>query len=203
MALNANALTTLATAKSHLSISPNDTAQDARVELFINAASQRIESITDRLLLDQGPIVEFQHGRRENILLLRQFPILTVTELWVDSTHLFTDPLKLIPATDYGIGDDLNSIVYYERVFPNGYQNIQVKYTAGYVAVPSDLELACLWLVEWFYLHRGRQDMGRTTASKGDESVGILASMPPMIQEILLHYKRTEMPLLNAPIRNL
>jgi len=58
-------------------------------------------------------------------------------------------------------------------------------------------------MVEWFYRHRERGDMGRTSKTKGDETVGILAEMPPMIKEALLEYKRTDLPLLDRPISNL
>lgn len=203
MALKPNALTTLAAAKSHLSVNGSDTTQDNRIELFINAASERIERFTDRKLVSQGPIAEIQHGRRSNILLLRQWPIIAVSELKVDYSAAFTDPLTIIPVTDYTISDDSTSLLYINQIFPVGFNNIKVTYTAGYTTVPSDLELACLWLTEWYYLHRTRGDMGRTTASKGDESVGVLSDMPPMIEEILIDYKRSEFAALNAPVRNI
>lgn len=203
MALKPNALTTLAVAKSHLSVNSSDTAQDNRIELFINAASERIERFTDRKLVSQGSIAEIQHGRRANILLLKQWPIIAVSELKVDHSATFTDPLTIVPVTDYTISDDSTSLLYINQVFPVGFNNIKVTYTAGYTTVPSDLELACLWLTEWYYLHRTRGDMGRTTASKGDESVGVLSDMPPMIEEILIDYKRSEFAALNAPVRNI
>jgi len=202
MALKPNALTTLAVAKSHLSINSSDTAQDARLELFINSASERIERFTDRVLKSQGAITELQHGRRENILLLKQWPIIAVSQLNIDSTALFTDPATIVPPTDYMITDEGSCLLYISRHFPSGFNNIKILYTAGYTTVPSDLEVACLWLVEWYYLHRTRGDMGRTTASKGAESVAVLAEMPKMIREILIDYKRSEFAASNSPVRN-
>jgi uncharacterized phiE125 gp8 family phage protein len=203
MSLKPNALTTLATAKSHLSISPSDALQDVRIELMINAASEKIERYTNRTLVSQGTISDLQHGRRENILLLKQWPIIAISEVSLDYTAAHTDPLNVLPATDYTISDDRNCVLLINRTFPVGFNNIKVSYTAGYVTVPSDLELACLWLVEWYYLMRTRGDMGRTSASKGGESVGVLDKMPPMIAEMLEFYKRSEFAATNSPTRNL
>jgi len=203
MAINPNALTTLVNAKSHLSIKPDDNTMNTRVELFINAASQRIETYTARKLVDQGTITELQHGRSTNLILLKEFPVIAITELRIDDgTHLFTAAETLVAATQYSVGDDRNCLIANTGIFPNGYNNVRVQYRAGYVTVPADLELACLWFVEWFYRHRDRADMGRTTSSKGDESVGILDAAPRMIMEILGDYKRTEMAFTSAPTRN-
>lgn len=202
MSLKPNALTTLATAKSHLSISPSDALQDVRVELMINAASEKIERYTNRTLVSQGTIEELQHGRRENILLLKQWPIIAVSELSIDYTASHTSPSNVVAASEYTISDDKNSILLINSTFPVGFNNIKVSYTAGYVTVPSDLELAVLWLVEWYYLMRTRGDMGRKTISKGGESVGVLDAMPEMIAEMLEFYKRTEFAAINTPIRN-
>lgn len=202
MALNLNALCTLAQAKAHLGIPVGEVLSDARLELFINAASARIETYCDRKIVDQGPIVELQHGRRSNILLPREFPILTVTEIAIDSEALFIDASTILNPTDYQIADNKTSLVLLRRHAPNGYNNVRVTYTAGYTVAPSDLTLACIWMLEWFELNRNRKDMGRSGAGKGDENYTVLTAMPKMIEEILEDYKRTEMPLLNSPVNN-
>jgi uncharacterized phiE125 gp8 family phage protein len=206
MPLITEALTSLATARSHLSIPASDTSQNARLELLINAATQRLETMTDRALKERLH-VELRSGRRTNILMLKQWPVTNVTGLYFDDQSLFGPETAKSPSS-YVIGDEGHSLILKSDFFPNGFHNIKVEYTAGYNAnahagVLAELELACLWLVEWFYRHRERGDMGRTSKSKGDESVGILAEMPTMIQEIILDHKRTEAPLLDRPLVNL
>jgi len=206
MTLIARALTTLANAKQFLDIAPSNVSQDVRLELFINAATSRLESITDRSL-KASTVIDLQHGGRQNILLLRQFPINSITELRVDSTRVFTDPSTLIDPAKYVIGDD-NSSILYDGYFPKGLGNIKVEYVAGYNSTDhagelSELELCCLWLVEWFYRHRDRQDMGRGSKSKGDESVSILTEMPPMIAQLISSYTRMEAPIANMLTGNL
>lgn len=206
MALSPYALTSLAVAKSHLNISSGDTSQDARLELLINAAAQRMESMTDRALKSRSH-VELRSGRRSNIITLRQWPITLVTQINVDSSSKFQSDTVIDPS-DYAICDDENSVGLLNDYFATGYNNVRVSYVAGYNSMDhigqlADLEVVNLWLVEWFYRHRERGDMGRTSKSKGDEAVGILAEMPPMIKEALLEYKRTDLPLVDRPIANL
>lgn len=206
MALIARALTTVAQAKQHLNIGPSDTSQDSRLELYINAATSRIESITDRVLKESS-LVELQHGGRQDILLLRQYPINAVSEVRIDSTKAFTDPNTIIAPDQYIIGDDGNTLAF-KFFLPRGTNNIRITYTAGYNSTDhagnlAELEICCLWLVEWFYRHRERGDMGRTNKSKNGESVGILAEMPVMIEQIINSYTRVEAPIANVLTGNI
>jgi len=206
MALISNALTSIETVKSHLAISATDTSQNSRLELLINAASQRLDTMCNRALKERQHI-EYRSGRRSNILTLREWPITLVTELNVDSSSQF-GPTTVIDNSLYTVGDDNNSIILLGEYFASGFHNIKVSYTAGYNATlhpghMAELELACLWLIEWFYKHRERGDMGRTSKSKGDESVGILAQMPPMIREIVQDHQRLEIPMVDRPVGNL
>lgn len=203
MALNDNALTTLANVKSHLGMDQSYQTEDARLELFINAASSRIERFCDRKFQMQTH-TEYFHGRRQNILMPRQWPLVSVTELKIacDRDWDNTDPED---EENYSIDDDANTVGY-DYIFPTGRQNIRLIYTAGYSNVSgqaSDLELACIWFVEWFYRHRDREDMGMSTMTKNDESVGVLSIAPPMIMELINPYKRVEMPDTYSPVRNM
>lgn len=206
MALTPYALTSLEMARSHLNISATDTTQTARLELFINAATARIESMTDRLLKERT-ITEVRSGRRNNIIVLRQWPVTAITSLKVDADSVFGSDTALDPA-DYQIADEQTAVQIKGQVFSSGTNNIQIVYTAGYNATDhlgqlADLEIATLWMVEWFYRHRERGDMGRSSKSKGDESVGILIDMPPMIRDLIHDYKRLDVPLSDRPIENL
>lgn len=200
MALNANALTTLAFAKTYLKIPALETSQDSIVEFWINTSSQEIESSTNRKLKSQS-ITEYQHGRNGNIILLKEWPITSVTSLYIDSSADFGSD-TLIDSDGYRISDDLNSIVLLNQMFPNGFNNIKIVYTAGYSSVPSDLENACLWLVSYYHKMRETGDIGRTSKGKGDESTTILQNAPQNVKDAINRYKRMEIPNLNAPVRN-
>jgi hypothetical protein len=201
MALNANSLTTLAFAKTYLKIPALETSQDALVEFWINVASQRIETETDRKLKAQA-ITEYRDGSGKNILVLKEFPINSITSLNIDTGGLFTDPSTLIPATDYRIADEGNSIVLLNQLFPKAYYAIKIVYNAGFTPVPSDLENACLWIVSYYHKMRDAGDIGRTAKGKGDESVTILQDMPKDIKDVIAAYKRFEVALTQSPIYN-
>jgi uncharacterized phiE125 gp8 family phage protein len=206
MALSPWALTSIATAKAHLNIGTNDSSQNARLELLINSASQRLESMTNRKLLERTH-TEYRSGKKSNSIILKEWPVSSITELCQDSESVFAPSTVMDPAS-YAIDNDKNSILLLKTVFFSGIRNIKVTYVAGYNSTDhagnlSELELACLWMVEWFYRHRERQDMGRTQKSKGDESVGILAEMPTMIKEIVMDYKRFELPTSDRMIEQL
>ncbi len=196
------ALITLATAKSHLNIPTATTSEDVRVQLFIDAASARISKYCERIFEQTTQTGELHSGRRQNVLLPNQYPVISVSALRISAARDWLSADSLVPASQYVISN-FGQTITYDGYFPNGSNNVFLTYVAGYATIPADLQLACLWAVEWYYRHRTREDMGKTTTSKGDESIGILAEMPPMIKEILLDYKRTEMPNSYTGVDNL
>lgn len=193
-------LSTLAKLKSHLDINTSNVSEDARLNIFLNASSTAIESYCDRKF-EQASKTEYHHGRRMNFIMPREWPIVSIASIHVDNDRVFGSS-TLIDPSEYFVSDRENTILYKSH-WPQGYSNIKLVYTYGYATVPGDVELACLWAAEWFYKHRERKDMGRTSVGKGDESVGILASMPPMILQLIHPYKRIEVPDLNSPVSNL
>jgi uncharacterized phiE125 gp8 family phage protein len=201
VALNANALTTLAMAKSFLKVPAGDATQDSIIELCINSASAYLQGATDRKLKSQA-YTELRHGSNNNIILLRNYPVTLISEIAIDCESQFTDPNTIISTDRYIICDDSNSVLYINSLFPSGYNNIRIKYTAGYIDVPTDLEMACLWLVHFYYRIRENQDIGRTSKSKMDESISILQDAPQDVKDTIARYRRFEMPLIDSPIMN-
>jgi len=201
MALNANALVTLALAKSYLKIPALETSQDSIVEFFINAASDYIESEIDRKIKSQT-ITEYQHGRASNILVLKQYPVTAISSFATDSAGKFTGSETIVDPAEYTIGDDGNSLISLGSFFPKGYNNLKIVYTAGYATVPSDIQNACLWLVVYYHKMRENGDIGRTSKGKGDESVNILQEAPMEVKNMFSRYRRLDVPLSNAMTRN-
>jgi uncharacterized phiE125 gp8 family phage protein len=191
MALNANALTTLAQAKSYLKIPSGVTSDDALVELFINAASADLERDCDRLFKAQT-ITEYQDGKGHNAILLREWPLNSITEVRVDAGSDFTDADTLLDADEYRIHDEENALIRVNALWPKGYRNIKIIYNAGFATIPADLEHAVLWIVTWYYKIRNAEDIGRSTKSKEGETVSYSQEMPKHILNIVDKYKRCE-----------
>jgi uncharacterized phiE125 gp8 family phage protein len=190
MALNANALVTLAQGKTYLKIPALDLTQDSMVEFFINASSDYIESETDRMLKSQSH-TEYHDGKKSNILVLREFPVTAIASVKLDNTGKFSGSETLVDPENYTIGDEGNSL-YYRGYLPSGYRNIQVIYTAGLTTIPADLQNACLWAMTYYYQMRENRDIGRSAKGKGDESVSILQEMPPEVKNVVARFTRFE-----------
>lgn len=182
------ALATLADCKSQLDINPSNTAQDARLTLYINAASQAIETYCGRQFSLNAARTEFHDGDASNVIVSHHWPINSISEVWIDTDRLFVDTAKQLASTDYTQQGE-NRITVINRILPKSTACIKLVYSSGYATIPADLNLACIWFVEWFYFHRNRQDMGRTNANKGDESIGILSEAPKMIMQLIAPYK--------------
>ena len=187
------ALATLNQLKTQLGFKTSDTQYDPKLQLFLDAASQWVETYCDRIF-SEDTYTELFHGNNSNAIHPRQYPITAVTELRVDNARAWSDPNTLIDSASYGIDSSGVAVFYYDATFPSGYNNVRAIYTAGYATIPSDIQMAVIWTGEWFYHHNNRGDSGRTSKSKGGENAAMLADVPPMIKTILQKYKRLELP---------
>lgn len=198
--LNQNALTTLEMAKSQLKIPTLETTMDDIITFWINVASDRFESETSRKIKKQEH-AEIHHGRGNNILMLREWPIAATpaARLFIDGGSEFNADSE-IDASDFRIADNDNSIVLIGSLFPKGYNNVKAIYTAGYEVVPSDIENAVLWMVSYYRSMRDAGDIGRQSKSKGGESTSFLQSLPQEIMDVISKYKRIEAPSIWASL---
>jgi len=90
---------------------------------------------------------------------------------------------------------DENGRLYLPTGFPPGIQNIVVKYTAGYVTTPADLEQICIDLVNIYY--RGRKkDLTIKAERLGDHAItfagegGGMMRIPDHIAQRLAPYRK-------------
>lgn len=195
------ALVSFDLAKAFLKIPDPATGDDELVKFWINSATDELERECDRQLASRLVTNEYQDGRGQNIILLRQFPVTAISELRIDGKSEFTDASTLIPATDYALTDDAQSVVFKRGYFPKGYRNIRVTYTAGYTTIPADLMNATLWLVHWYHHIRNAADIGRVSKSKEGETVSWSQKAPDYVKDTIARYKRTEF-VSNAPVQN-
>jgi hypothetical protein len=206
MALTAQALTKLETAKQHLidkdALPPN--AHDALLELLIEGYSAAIDRHTGRTLARATYTNEKYVGNGRQWLKLRHWPIVSVASVTVDGSALLS--------TDYDISAD-DGMLFRENGWTGGAialggllddphpagvrYNIQVTYTAGYVTpnqaaeptpvrtLPFDLELAVVKLVTAEYKLRDKQGLG--THTQGDMSM-VFDRLPKDIMSLLDKY---------------
>lgn len=187
MSLNANALVTLADAKSELDISAN--TEDSRVEGFINAASAAIEAACTRKL-KQATYTDYFDGSGHAYLKGYEFPITSITSANMDDAWTFgvgTD----IPTSGLKVLRDIYVVrraAFWSAKAP---LNIKLVYVAGYATVPNDLQQACLELVKLLYHGRNERRTGIAAKSKLGENVSYQTDkLPPLIESLINPYKR-------------
>lgn len=204
MALNTNALVSLATAKTHLGIPALDTTQDARIEMLINTASQLIADYTDRVLVYSSYDVR-RDGRRADRLVLPEWPVVAITAVYDDPAWDFSTQ-TLIDVTEYGVEEESVLVLKNGRKFQRANRNVKVEYTAGYqlitggpgLPIPSTLSYACLMVVDWLDLIKSDRRLGVTSKGKNGESISFSDQLPPQITAMLADFVRAEIPLLDA-----
>lgn len=194
-------LTSLATVKDHLGIPTLNTDQDTRLERLISSASRKIMNFCDRKFV-QETHTEYQHGRRSNSLVLKQWPADKPTELNIDPESTFGVDTQ-VDTTEYEVLHDSILILLNGQKFPKGTRNIKIVYQASYATIPEDLDEACVHQVEYMYNLTADRRLGQITKSKSGVSVTyVQEGMPQIVTDALMPYKRHEFPTANAPVEN-
>lgn len=189
MALKANALVSLATVKDHLDIPVGNTDQDSRLERMIDSASNLIERYVDRSLVKQS-YTERQNGTGTKTLMLRNYPADKPTSLHIGENGVF-EATHLIDTADYSLfGTD--EIVLHTGLFTRGTNNIKIIYEAGFSPMESDLENACIELVEFLYERKSDRRVGLKAKSKNGETISFVQGIPEFIANELEPYVRFE-----------
>lgn len=212
MALNSNALVTLATAKGFLSIADNSI--DAEIERLINTTSQSIERITARILVN-ATHTEYHNGRRTNLLQTRQWPITGGPSTNGKPQIFFDDDgsgeftaITEVDDSEYWVHEMQTQIIRRNGNWPKGYRNIKIIYTAGYgvggdsASMPSDLENACLQYIAWEFRQNNDRRIGVDTKTKLGETVRYTQGVPQFIRELLDPFIRHEFSGMQVPVRN-
>lgn len=145
---------TLAELKSYLGIASNDTSQDARLQLIVDAVNEQIEATTLRNWGNDKTRTEV-HDYRDSIFLQRMgVKSITSVRLYQTGTEEQSDPLDGDSYTwnkygrltlDQNYGDDYNR---------GDYNGVTVVYVYGKESgevAPADLKLAALDQAREFY----------------------------------------------------
>ena len=142
-------LTTIAAVKQYLKVDQaEDPAKyDAELTRLISSVSQQARTATGRALdVPAAQRVETRDGDGRCVLLLAEYPVTAIASVTVDGTAIPVRPSAT--ESGYVIGDaEIGKLVLVGYSFTRGVQNVIVTYTAGYAAIPQDLEQAVIELV--------------------------------------------------------
>lgn len=165
-------LTTRANVKEALGYDSN-TNYDDLLDNLIARASVMIESRLGRSVV-QASYTEYVDGDGSEYLNLRQGPVISVTGLAYathDSSGITTTSVDAGTYITYGneadwlMGGFLRSN---GGCFNRGRKNYEVKYSAGWAAVPYDIEQLAIDVVTWLF--NQRKDAGNDSRTVGDGS---------------------------------
>jgi len=176
-------LTTLANLKAWLGLTSE--TGDAQLERLITSVSQMMLGVMERTSILSATCVETRNGTGTKRLVLANGPVTAIATLTVDG--------RTIPAStsvsDSGYVMTETSVLLRSGVFPEGIGNIEITYTAGYAAVPADLEQACLDICALAWKERDR--IGHVSKSLDGETVTfMIKDMPDRARTILREYRK-------------
>jgi hypothetical protein len=208
MAINSNALATLADAKSFLGIT--GITYDTEIERLINVSSQNIERECRRVLVTETH-TEYHDGRRSNLLQPRNWPITGGGSTNGKPEVFFDDGTGSFPAStaiedsEYWSHELDTQLLRVGANWPLGIRNIKIVYISGLgVAgtMPSDLEDACMQYVGWLYRINNDRRLGVDSKTKLGETVRYTQGVPQFIMDLIQPYMKQEFPVSTHPVRN-
>lgn len=101
-------------------------------------------------------LAEYTGNNRKN-LLLRQYPINSITTITLDGTTLFPSGSSTLASLGFFISQDIIGALFYDNVWtrdlPN---NINITYNAGFSQIPSDLKFAAVYLAARMWERKGK-----------------------------------------------
>lgn len=192
MAIDSNiALIDVANAKTQLKITTSD--EDTILADLINQASAAANKYCGRHLM-QKSYVEYYNGNGGIELILKNFPVVSVTDLYVadanrtfDSTSLITIASDLLVKKEVGILELWNN----GGTFLKGNSNIKVSYSAGWslATVPYDLQLAVRKWVAQQYMKYSKKRYEVQSETIGQNTVTYMDKEIPLeVEGILRRY---------------
>jgi uncharacterized phiE125 gp8 family phage protein len=187
VATAATTLFGLTVVKNYLGVT--DTTNDTLITQIADAVSARIESKTGRIFVTRTVTAEKHDGNGTMQLMLRKFPVGTVSALTVTSTPGGT-AVSYTSGTDFDLDTFAGRIQMRNDPFFAGFQNVSVTYTAGFgaqdnAALPQDVYEAGLEYCKAVYDEKTTGTIAATSVSMGGTSFMLKPGMPWHITEAL------------------
>lgn len=108
-------------------------------------------------------------GNNRKILLLRQYPINSVSLITIDGTTIYPDGSNTLADLGLYIDNEISGGLFYDNIWtadtPN---NITITYNAGYSIIPFDIEWAVISMIGRIFRQKGNE--GLKSEKLGDYS---------------------------------
>lgn len=186
--LTADALVTWDVLRTYLGEGHDYLGDDDRVwaEGLINAASERANMISGRKLASRAATVKLD-GTGGDVLLLPEYPVTAIAEVKLDTARAFgTD--TVLDADDYVLYED--GRLYFPSGLPSARQCVQITYTAGYVTVPPDLQLAVVECVAYGWKRFRSRAIGTSSITADGVTTQYEIDIPMPARRVFESYRR-------------
>jgi hypothetical protein len=196
------ALTNRNAVKAQAGISSSDTSRDTQIDLLISGVTSLVKQQLNRDI-EAADYTEYYSGDNSPFLLLRQFPVNSITAIYYDNAAYFGDApgafdtsTLLTSGVDYSLMDGLNgkggqgivrrvgSIWYgrpsrrvgtVENLQPIDMGNIKVVYNAGYTIIPAAILMGVNMLISQLVM---QASAGGGASSMSYEDAGVTFLTP-------------------------
>jgi hypothetical protein len=195
MSLQENALTTVEEVLAHLDLSIETVTEleYAKIEAFVNATSEKIETYCNRSFRLQEH-VDILDGKNITYLLLKEYPVEEISEVIEDELTLEADDYELVAKS---------GMLFKSTGWVAGERTVRVTYTAGYVmpgddgetTLPGALGIACILFVKALYneldakMSEKFSDYSVSYARQFTDAFSKAIPLPPVVQMMVSAYK--------------
>lgn len=184
-------LTDLATVKAWIPVT--NTNDDALLTALVTQVSTFIQSWLNRTIAQQ-PYSETRNGQQMQQMMLKNYPIASISSLTVDGIAIPARP-ALGPGMSTGVGgytfDDQAIYLSGCYWFTRGFQNVQIAYVGGYATTPADIQQAAnITVADWYRNTRGARIGINSEGIEGQTISYLKEALPEVVQTILQQYRR-------------
>jgi uncharacterized phiE125 gp8 family phage protein len=167
--------------------------EDALLDSICDRTNALIKSYIGRNLVSQT-YTEYYDGNGSAKLLLRNYPVVSLTSLHVDTLRAFGSVSEIVIADNVLLENNAGIIRLWNQggVFLRGRANVKVVYVAGYATMPYDLVDAAILIASHSYKrHYQDQRIGLQSETIGDRTMTYSSeAIPAKAKLILDKYKR-------------
>ncbi len=197
MSLNTYALAETADLKGYIDL--QGAGENKLLENALNTASEIVEGYLRRQIVTRGALTEYHTFQTtESELLLLEWPILTVTNVYEDETRAYSTALSV--NSDYLVSKPRGILIRIGGAnsglepWEIGFRAIKIEYTAGYAIadVPWDIKDAVLWTAAHLYQESKRKgwDVNTQTDGLGTVTRFTLSRLPDYMKAQLANHRR-------------
>lgn len=187
MAASPGDLVTIDKVKSYLDQAGGAVDMDPKIEGLITQESAEItRKVGNTRLLPVTRTSLALNGNGRDRIMLPDLPVSDVTALSIDGVDI---PERTTPTgSGYVLSDpDAGELAVFGYCFTRGAQNVVVSYSAGYAAVPADIEKAVVELVA-LDLQRSRHIGVASENAGGATTTFVQPGVPSHIEAIIQRY---------------